>query len=78
MQITLYTTTFCGWCEDAKEYLRAQGLPFNEVNVSRDPDGRAEVLRISGQEYVPTIVVDGKVLANFDVEQLEEFLNENR
>ena len=73
-EIILYSTAFCGWCEDAKEYLTAQGLPFKEVNVARDPAARAEVFRISGQEYVPTIVVDGKVLANFDVEQLKSFL----
>ena len=73
-EIILYSTPFCGWCEDAKEYLTAQGMPFKEVYVARDPVARAEVLRVSGQEYVPTIVVDGKVLANFDVEQLKSFL----
>ena len=73
-EIILYSTPFCGWCEEAKEYLTAQGMPFKEVNVARDPVARAEVLRVSGQEYVPTIVVDGKVLANFDVEQLKSFL----
>jgi glutaredoxin len=30
--------------------------------------------RLSGQRYVPTIVVDGHVLANFDTGQLEAFL----
>lgn len=76
MEITLYTTPFCGWCQDAKEYLAARGLPFREINVSRDPAARAEVLRVSGQEYVPTIIVNGKVLADFDVEQLKKFLDE--
>ncbi len=32
--------------------------------------------RISGQPYVPTIVVDGTVLANFDTGQLATFLDE--
>ena len=30
--------------------------------------------KLSGQTYVPTIVVDGKVLADFDVAALEKFL----
>ena len=32
------------------------------------------MLRLSRQRYVPTIVIDGHVLANFDTGQLEEFL----
>ena len=75
-KITLYSTTFCGWCDEAKDYLNSRGIAYEEINVSRDTAARAEVLRVSGQEYVPTIVVDGKVLANFDVEQLQEFLEE--
>ena len=74
MKIVLYTTGFCGWCEQAKEYLQERGLAFTEINISRDSAGRAEVLRVSGQEYVPTIVVDGHVLADFDVEQIKKFL----
>lgn len=73
-QIKLYTRTWCGWCLDAKEYLKSRGIPFEEIDVGRDPTANEEMLRLSGQRYVPTIVVDGQVLANFDVIQLERFL----
>jgi hypothetical protein len=33
---------------------------------------------ISEQSYVPTLVAGEEVLANFDVEQLEKFLDEHR
>ena len=39
-----------------------------------DPVAYAEMQKLSGQTYVPVIVVDGKVLADFDVAQLEKFL----
>lgn len=74
MQIKLYTRTLCGWCGDAKEYLKKRGLAFEEIDVGKDPAANEEMLRLSGQRYVPTIVVDGRVLANFDVVQLERFL----
>jgi glutaredoxin 3 len=73
-QIKLYTRKWCGWCVEAKEYLKKHGLAFEEVDVGRDPAAQAEMVRISGQRYVPTIVVEGKVLANFDTAQLEKFL----
>ena len=73
-QIKLYSRPICGWCQDAKAYLREHNLPFEDIDVGRDPAADAEMQRLSGQHYVPTIVVDGKVLANFDVEELEKFL----
>ncbi len=73
-QIKLYSRDLCGWCQDAKVYLRERNIPFEEIDVGRNPAANAEMEKLSGQRYVPTIVVDGKVLANFDVEQLEKFL----
>jgi len=72
--IKLYTRNFCGWCVDAKEYLTEHGIPFQEIDVGRDPAANDEMVKLSGQRYVPTIVVDGHVLANFDTGQLEAFL----
>jgi glutaredoxin-like YruB-family protein len=74
MKVTLYSRKWCGWCLDAKDYLESRGIPFEEVDVGKDANADAEMRRLSGQRYVPTIVVDGHVLANFDVNQLEEFL----
>ena len=76
MQITLYCRPLCGWCEEAKEYLKKRGLPFSAVDVSRDPAANQEMIRLSGQSYVPTLVADGRVLANFDVNQLKKFLGD--
>ena len=73
-QIKLYSRQYCCWCIDAKEYFREHGIPFEEVDVGRDPAADEEMQRLSGQHYVPTIVVDGKVLANFDVKRLKQFL----
>jgi glutaredoxin-like YruB-family protein len=74
MKVTLYSRKWCGWCLDAKDYLQGRGIPFAEIDVGKDPAADAEMQRLSGQHYVPTIVVDDRVLANFDVGQLEEFL----
>jgi glutaredoxin len=50
---------------------QAHDIPFQEIDVGRDPAADEEMQRLSGQRYVPTIVVDGHVLANFDTGQLE-------
>jgi glutaredoxin-like YruB-family protein len=73
-QIKLYTRGLCGWCIDAKKYLKEHGIPFEEIDVGQNPAAYEEMKRVSGQSYVPTIVVDSHVLANFDTVQLENFL----
>jgi len=73
-QVKLFTRGLCGWCIDAKEYLKAHGIQFEEVDVGQRPEAYDEMLRLSGQKCVPTILIDGHVLANFDVDQLEKFL----
>ena len=73
-QIRLYTRPLCGWCIDAKEYLDQHGIVYEEINVGQDPAAYEEMKQLSGQPYVPTIVVDGHLLANFDTGQLEKFL----
>lgn len=75
-QIKLYSRNWCGWCVEAKDYLTARGIPFEEANVGKNPAADEEMRRLSGQRFVPTIVVDGKVLANFDVGKLEVFLKQ--
>ena len=72
--IRLYSRGICGWCLDAKNYLREHGMDFQEVDVGQDPAAYEEMKKLSGQTYVPVIVVDGQVLADFDVAQLEAFL----
>ena len=72
--VKLYSRKWCGWCVEAKDYLKAHGVPFREIDVGRDATADEEMQRLSGQSYVPTIVVDGHVLANFDTSQLEKFL----
>jgi glutaredoxin-like YruB-family protein len=72
--VKLYSRKWCGWCVEAKDYLKAHRIPFKEIDVGCDPAADQEMRRLSGQSYVPTIVVDGHVLANFDTRQLERFL----
>ena len=72
--IKLYSKPLCGWCQDAKAYLKQHNIPIESIDVGVDPVAYAEMQNLSGQTYVPVIVVDGKVLADFDVAQLEKFL----
>ena len=42
-KITVYTTDPCSFCTRAKQLLTTRELTFHEVNLAKDPDGRAEL-----------------------------------
>ena len=55
--ITLYTTDKCSSCLRAKALLTQRALPFEEINLSRDPDGRAALVQRTGMMTFPQVLV---------------------
>jgi hypothetical protein len=52
-----------------------RGLAFQAVDVLTDAEAFARMKKISSQSLTPTLeLADGSVLADFDTQQLEEFL----
>src|SRR3712207_3468459 len=60
MRVTLYTTEPCGYCRVAKALLDKRNIPYDEVNLAKDPDGRAELVRLTGMMTFPQVVIDGR------------------
>lgn len=74
----LYVKTRCPWCVEAVTYLRDGGYDFEQVDVLRDPAEYAGMKKLSGQAFTPTLLVgEGLFLADFDTDELEDFLREN-
>jgi glutaredoxin 3 len=63
--IILYSTEPCGHCRNAKALLQKRGVSYEEINLAKDPDGRAELARETGLMTFPQIVIDGETLGGF-------------
>ncbi|HVW17651.1 MAG TPA: glutaredoxin domain-containing protein [Solirubrobacteraceae bacterium] len=63
--ITVYSTDFCSFCTRAKALLDARDLPYEEINLERDPDGRAELVRRTGMMSFPQILVGEELIGGF-------------
>lgn len=61
-------------CRQAKEFLRSQGIAFEDVNVMENVDARQELVRITGQMAVPVITVGDEVIRGFDKPRLKTLL----
>ena len=72
-RVRLFIKPYCGWCRQAVAWLDQRGVPYETLDVIADRTAWAEMERISGQTLAPVIEVDGKVLADFGVPELERF-----
>ncbi|MBX7157250.1 MAG: glutaredoxin family protein [Verrucomicrobiae bacterium] len=72
----LFIRSWCGWCQEAMQWLDSHGFRYEKVDIGLHPNARDEMIQISHQPRVPTLVVEEKVLADFDIKQLETFLKQ--
>ena len=63
--VTLYTTDHCSLCASAKTLLLRRGIGFDEINLARDPDGRAQLAAKTGMFTFPQVVIDGETIGGF-------------
>ena len=63
--VVVYTTEPCGFCRQAKALLDARGVSFSEVNLAKDPQGRADLVALTGQMTFPQIVVGQRAIGGF-------------
>jgi len=64
-KVTVYSTDPCSFCANAKALLAKRGIEFDEINLSKDPAGRAKLVERTGMLSFPQIVVEDQVLGGF-------------
>ena len=64
--VTMYTTTWCGYCVRLKKVLKIEGIAFTEVDIETDPAAAEFVASANGgNQTVPTLrFADGSTLTN--------------
>jgi glutaredoxin 3 len=56
--VQIYTTRYCPYCHSAKTLLTGKGIPFKEIDVSGDAEGRSKMIeRANGRMTVPQIFI---------------------
>jgi glutaredoxin 3 len=75
---TLYIKGGCPYCAAAIDYLDQHQIAYEQIDVRGDEEKMQTLKELSGQRRTPTLVWEGKVLADFGVADLEKFLAEQR
>jgi glutaredoxin 3 len=67
VRVDIYTTRLCSYCQAAKALLRRKGVPFSEIDVTGDSEGRSKMIkRASGRMTVPQIFIGATHVGGFD------------
>lgn len=63
--VTMYTTTWCGYCRRLKRQMEDEGIVFREVDVDAEPQYGDRIIQATGGfRTVPTIEAGGVLLVN--------------
>ena len=76
--LTVYTTSWCGFCHRLKMVLKSDGISYDEVDIELDPAAAEFVGSVNGgNRTVPTVkFADGSTLTNPSAAQVKSKLAE--
>ncbi|SCK12780.1 mycoredoxin [Streptomyces sp. WMMB 714] len=74
--VTMYSTTWCGYCRRLKGQMDRAGIAYTEVNIEHDPESADFVEKANGgNQTVPTLLFpDGTTLTNPSLAQVQAAL----
>lgn len=76
--LTMYTTTWCGYCQRLKRQLARAEVEFVEIDIEESPEAVAIVEKANeGNQTVPTLVFsDGTAMTNPSAQSVISKLDE--
>ena len=74
--VTMFTTTWCGYCRRLKSQMEREGITFTEVDIEANPAAAQVVMSVNGgNQTVPTLVFpDGSAATNPSIGQVKSRL----
>lgn len=64
--VTMYTTQFCPYCQQAKALLDEKSVEYTDIPVDGNPELRQQMMERSGRRTVPQIWIGDHHVGGFD------------
>jgi mycoredoxin len=74
--LTMYSTSWCGYCHRLKSQLDRAGITYDVVDIEQDPAAADFVMSVNGgNQTVPTVrFPDGSALTNPSLAEVKDHL----
>jgi glutaredoxin 3 len=66
MNVRMYTTDWCGYCDAAKRLLNAKGVEFDEIDLGAEPAFRQRLFDLTGGWTVPQVLINERPVGGYD------------
>jgi glutaredoxin len=67
-KVEIYTTSWCPYCKQAKDYLNGRSILYTEYDVEKSPEALRRRNELSPAGGVPVAVINGRVIRGFSSE----------
>lgn len=64
--IEMYSATWCSACARARQWMSAEGISYQEIDVDRRTDAMGQLSVLNPRRTLPTFDIDGQVVVGFD------------
>ena len=73
--VVMYSTTWCGVCKRARAYFQEKRIEFEEHDVDKDPQARADYEMLNPRRSVPTLKIGDEVVVGFSAAAVERAID---
>ena len=77
-QVELYTTSWCPYCKQARQFFRSRGIAFKDYDVERDSGAAARKAQLDSNSGVPFAIVNGTKIHGYSEVAYAEALTGRR
>ncbi len=74
--VTVYSTTWCGFCKMVKQYLETKKVAFKEIDVEQDRQAGDYIIKKTNQMGVPVTEIGDYTIIGFDKAKIDAALKE--
>ncbi|BBJ27635.1 glutaredoxin family protein [Athalassotoga saccharophila] len=74
LKVKIYSTPTCPHCKAAKNYFKSLGIPFEDVDVSKDQREAELMVKKTHQYGVPVIELGNQIVIGFDRNKIDRIL----
>jgi glutaredoxin len=60
MKVQMYAVSWCGDCRAARKFLDSHHVEYTEIDIDKDREASAELVRRVGKRAIPQLVIDGE------------------
>ena len=72
--VNVYSTSWCGFCHQAKAYFDSIGVKYNDINIEEDQAAAEVMVKKTGQMGVPVIEIGETTIVGYDRPKVDKAL----